>query len=138
MNADIFGKQNSWVPTEKTEVDIKIKLGKNASPVIKRKQYPLVLVLGCTVHKVQGLSLDKTVVSLDVLRQRNFNYGQICIQINIALSRVTSFNGLYIVGVFSGKLIRADPCTLKEYERMRRMRLESYLSIEHVDNPQNQ
>ena len=43
MNADIFEKQNSWVPIEKTEADIKIKLTKNCSPVIKRTQYPLML-----------------------------------------------------------------------------------------------
>ena len=69
--------------------------------------------------------MDKVVVSLDLLRQRNFNYGQIY----VALSRVISFNGLYIVGVFSGNVIRADPRALQEYKRMR---LESYLAIEHV------
>ena len=90
MNANIFEKQNSWVPIEKTEADIKIKLTKNCSPVIKRTQYPLMLTWGSTVHEVQGLSLDKIVLSLDLLRQRNFNYGQIY----VALSRVTSFNAL--------------------------------------------
>ena len=68
---------------------------------------------------------------MDLLRQRNFNYGQIY----VALSRVTSFNALSIVGGFSGKVTRADPRALQEYERMR---LESYLSIEHVYDPQNQ
>ena len=48
FNADIFGKQNSWGPIEKTEVDIKIKLSKNPPPVIKRTQYPLMLAWGCT------------------------------------------------------------------------------------------
>ena len=131
MNVDIFGKLNSWVPIEKTEVDIKIKLSESSSPVIKRTQYPWIFAWGCTVHKVQGLNLDKIVASLDLLRQRNLNYGQIY----EAFSRVTSFNGLYIVGVFSEKVIRADPRALQEYERMR---LESYLSNEHVDDPQNQ
>ena len=92
MNADIFGKQNSWMPTEKTKVDIKIKLNKSSSPIFKTIQYPLMLAWGYTVHKVQGLNLDKIVVSLDLLRKRNFTYGQIY----VALNRVTSFNGLYI------------------------------------------
>ena len=104
LNVDIFGNQNSWVPITKTEVDIKIKSSKNPSPFIKRIQYPLMLTWRCTVHKVQGLSLDKIVVILDNLRKRSFNYGQIY----VALSRFTSFNGPYIVGIFSRKVIRAD------------------------------
>ena len=41
MNADIFGKQNSWMPNGKTKVDIKIKLSKSSSPIFKRIQDPL-------------------------------------------------------------------------------------------------
>ena len=52
MHADIFGKQNSWVSINKTEVDIKNKLSKNSSPDIKRTQYPLMFDWGCNVHKV--------------------------------------------------------------------------------------
>ena len=66
-----------------------------------------------------------------LLSQRNFNYGQIY----VALSRVISFNGLYIVGVFSEKVISSDLRALQEY---RRIRLESYLSVENVDDPQSQ
>ena len=108
------------MPIKKTEVDIKNQLSKNSSPVTKRTQYPLMFHWVCNVHKVQGLSLDKTIASLDLLRQRNFSNGQIY----VALSKVTSFNGLYIVGVFSGKIMWPDPRALQEYERMR---LESYL-----------
>ena len=52
MSADIIEKQDSCVPIGKTEVDIKIKLSKNSSPVIRRTQYPLMLSWGCTIHKV--------------------------------------------------------------------------------------
>lgn len=38
-----LGKQQFWVPTEKTEVDIKIIATKSSSSVIKRIQYPLML-----------------------------------------------------------------------------------------------
>ena len=51
--------------------------------------------------------LNKIVVSLELLRQRKLNYGRIY----VALRRATSFNGLYIVGIFSGKVIRADRST---------------------------
>ena len=43
MKSDAFGKQDLWVPIDKTEVDIKIKSSKTSSPVIKRTQYPLML-----------------------------------------------------------------------------------------------
>ena len=55
------------------------------------------LAWACTVHKVQGLSLRKIVVSFQWLKQRNFNYGQIY----VALSRVTTLEGLYVLGSLS-------------------------------------
>ena len=54
-----LGKQQFWVPT----IDIKIIATKSSSSVIKRIQYPLMLAQRCTVHKVRGLRLEKTVVS---------------------------------------------------------------------------
>ena len=44
-----------------------------------------------TVHKVQGLTLDKVVISFELFKQRAFNYGQIY----VALSRSRSMNGLH-------------------------------------------
>ena len=70
MNADIFGKLNSWVPIEKTKVYIKSKLSKSSSPVIKRTQYLLMLAWVCTAHKVQGLPLNKIIASLYLSRQK--------------------------------------------------------------------
>ena len=37
----------------------------------------------------------------------------------VALSRVTSLNGLYLIGEFNLSYIRADPSAIFEYHRMR-------------------
>ena len=105
MNNDNFTRQHLWVPIEKTTVDIRIKSNKNSFPVFKRTQFPLMLAWTCTVPKVQGLSFNKEVVSFQLLKQRNFQYGLIY----VFLSRVSSLEGLYILGSFNLKSIRASP-----------------------------
>ena len=127
MRNDNFARQRGWVPIEKASVDIRMKVTRSSSPFIKRTQFPLMLAWACTVHKVQGLSLSKIVVSFQLLKQRNFNFGQIY----VALSRVTSLDGLFILGTFDKKAIRASPKALEEYNRMRH---ESILIVENVDN----
>ena len=82
----------------------------------------------CAVHKVQGLSLPKIAVSFDLHRQGNFNYGQIY----VALSRVTSLEGLYITGSVSAAVIKANPQAMEEYNRMR---LERALMVDEVKEP---
>ena len=50
----------------------------------------------CTAHKIQGLSLDNIVVSFDLEKQRAFKCGQMY----VALSQVTSLQGLFVTGQY--------------------------------------
>ena len=58
---------------------------------------------------------------------RQFNYSQIY----VALIRVTTLEGLYILGPFTEDAIRANPLALVEYSRMR---TESILSVKIVED----
>ena len=78
-------------------------------------QFPLALAWACTVHKDQGLTLNKIVISFDLFKQRSFNYGQTY----VALSCATSLQGLYVLGKLEHKHIKADPRVIEEYERLR-------------------
>ena len=89
-----FARHNNVVPIEPVLAKIKIRPGKPSSPEIQRTKFPLTLGYACTVHKVQGLTLKKVVVSFELLKQRSFNYGQIY----VALSRSTSLQGHHILG----------------------------------------
>ena len=100
---------------DKTESKIKVNLNKDTFPVIKRAQYPLKISSAWTPHKVRGLSLDSTVVSFGLFKQKSFNYGQMY----VALSRVRSLPALTITRTITAIVIKVDPRAIHEYERMR-------------------
>ena len=77
-----MGRYYDAVPIERVTLGIRTNSKKDSSPAIKRTQFPLTLSWGCTVHKVQGLSLDKIVLSCDLLKQRLFNPGQFYVGIH--------------------------------------------------------
>ena len=110
-----FARENNIVPIQPVLARIKVRPGKPSSPEIQRLQFPLTLAWACTVHKVQGLTLHNIVVSLDLNKQRYFNYGQVY----VALSRATSLNALHILGTLEHKHIRANPKVQEEYKRLR-------------------
>ena len=109
-----FAGENHVVPIEPVLAKIKIRPGKASSPEIQRVQFPLTLAWACTVHKVQGLTLNKVVLNTELIKQRSFNYGQIY----VALSRATAFNSLYILGQVESKYIETNPKVLSEYQRL--------------------
>ena len=123
-SANFFARENHLVPIEHVLAKIKVRPGK-PSPEIQRIQFPVALSWACNVHKVQGLTLENVVVSLELNKQRSFNYGQIY----VALSCATSLQGLHILGEIQSKHIKANPKVHAEYERLR----NSYLiaSTEH-------
>ena len=81
-------------------------------------QFPLKLAFACTIHKVQGATLDKIVVSF----KNRFSSGQAY----VALSRARTLEGLQLLDFDSDK-IRANIHVQKEMQRI--------LSEMHLPSP---
>ncbi|XP_070528976.1 uncharacterized protein [Cardiocondyla obscurior] len=78
---------------------------------VVRKQFPLCLSYGITIHKSQGLSLQSAVIDIS---NCIFNCGQTY----VALSRVTSLKGLHLIN-FDPSAVTADEKAINEYNRLR-------------------
>ena len=113
MSLNCFCFQNGLVPIEKVDAEIPIVIGA-LCPTFKRTQFPLALSWACTIHKVQGLSLEQGVVSFDLKRQNLFGPGQMY----TALSRVTNYHQLYCIGEFKMSSVKVNTSVLDEYKRL--------------------
>ena len=119
-----FVRKNRVVPIKPVLAKIEIHPNKPSSPEIQRMQFPLTLAYAVSMHKVKGLSLNNLVISFELVKQRSFNYGQVC----VALSRATSLNGIHVLGKINSKHVKADPRVHKEYQRLREIsKSEKYL-----------
>ena len=76
-----------------------------------RKQFPLMLAFAITVHKSQGLSLSSAIIDAG---QSCFGCGMVY----VALSRVTSLDGLYLID-FDHRKLQCDSKAVKEYNGLR-------------------
>jgi ATP-dependent DNA helicase PIF1 len=73
-------------------------------------QIPLILSWAITIHKAQGITLDEACINIG---SSVFEYGQTY----VALSRVSSLQGLYIKALDISK-IRANPKVIEFYKRL--------------------
>ena len=96
------------VPISRREATFRI--GWNKTAEVSRTQFPLVLSWATTIHKVQGLTLDKIVVDM---KGGRFTAGQAY----VAFSRVKSLNTLFIKN-FDSKSIKTSQPAVAEMERL--------------------
>lgn len=76
--------------------------------VVSREQYPLRLAYGITIHKSQGMTLEKLVVDCNRIFE--------CGQVYVALSRIKSLDGLYLKS-FNPRKVVANEKVLEFYNR---------------------
>lgn len=79
---------------------------KTADGIYKMEQIPLVLAYAITIHKSQGMTLKKAMISLNC-----FTDGQAY----VALSRLESLEGLRIIGDYNSSKIVANTEAIKFY-----------------------
>lgn len=80
-------------------------------PCLVAKQYPICLAWAMTIHKIQGSTLDCAAIDIG---QTVFEYGQTY----VALSRVRSLDGLYLLN-FNASKIRANPKVIAFYKSLK-------------------
>ena len=78
--------------------------------IAKRSQFPLKLAYAITIHKSQGMSLDKLVVDCKNI----FTKGQLY----VALSRIKTLNGLYLLN-FDLSGIKIDEKVVDFYNNLK-------------------
>jgi len=76
-----------------------------------RKQFPLCLSYGITIHKSQGLSLQSVVMDIG---NSTFN----CSQVYVALSRIICLEGLHLIN-YDPSSVTADERAIRKYNRLR-------------------
>ncbi|XP_067216762.1 ATP-dependent DNA helicase PIF1-like [Linepithema humile] len=92
---------------------VSVKFAVIEKAYVVRKHFPLCLSYGITVHKNQRLSLQNAIMDIG---NSVFSHGQIY----VALSRVTSLDGLHLIN-FDPSSVTADEEVIIEYNRLKQI-----------------
>lgn len=103
----VIPPRSKAVPIHKEEV--RFSVGRYKVAQVSRRQFPLTLSWACTIHKVQGQTLDKIVISCEGRYQPG--------QFYVAVSRVTKLSGLFFLK-FNENCISCNKDVTKEIQRM--------------------
>ena len=110
------GIQPTWTPIK--PITTQFAVGRTKSVQVVRKQFPLRPAAAKTVHRSQGDTQPQIVANLNTKRAiPHIHY--------VALSRVTTMEGLYITDLCKNK-IAVDPKVVKE---MLQLRTQRYLEL---------
>ncbi|XP_047245588.1 uncharacterized protein LOC124882907 isoform X2 [Girardinichthys multiradiatus] len=104
------------VYVERAEENLKFK-------GVVRRQFPVKLSFACAIHKTQGLTTQTCVVSLKNIFEPGMAY--------VALSRVTSLSGLYLLDL-DEKKIYANPEVNAVLQSMRQASVEEMMPLLQV------
>ena len=105
----VRGIQNTWTPIK--PITSQFAVGKNKSVQVMRRQFPFCPAAAKTVHRSQGDTQSQIVVNLDTKRAiPHIHY--------VALSRVTTIDGLYVTDLCEKK-IAVDHKVIAEMQQLR-------------------
>ncbi|XP_025757730.1 uncharacterized protein LOC102081688 isoform X2 [Oreochromis niloticus] len=121
MDNETSGKNNrtpadNMVYIERAEENLKQK-------GVVQRQFPVKLAFACTIHKVQGMTTTSAVVSLKSIFEPGMAY--------VAVSRVTSLSGLYLLDMEEKKIF-TNPEITAALENMRQANLDDMMPLLHV------
>ncbi|XP_024120187.1 uncharacterized protein LOC112141313 [Oryzias melastigma] len=90
-----------------------------------RRQFPVKLAYACTIHKVQGMTTQKAVVSLKRVFESGMSY--------VAISRVTSLSGLHLLDFDESKIYANQEITAG-LDKMKTMDFTQLMPLLHLQD----